>query len=83
MPVIPGEVIYPPNIPVAFLGKRMEGFAGGTGQTVVWPGILNMWFHYKNPVSGRVPEYYWPNCGVCEYAPYLSMEKYGYLLPPS
>jgi hypothetical protein len=42
-----------------------------------------MWFHYRNPVSGRVPEYYWPNCGVCEYAPYLSMEKYGYLLPPS
>jgi len=30
-----------------------------------------------------VPEYYWPNCGVCEYAPYLSMERYGYELPPS
>ena len=83
MPVIPGAVIYPPNIPEAVLGKRMEGFAGGTGDTVKWPGILNMWFHYKNPVSGRVPEHYWPNCGVCEYAPYTSMDKYGYMLPPS
>ena len=27
---------------------------------IVWPGILPMWFHYKNPVSGRVPENYWP-----------------------
>ena len=75
--------MYPPNVAQGLLGKRMEGFAGGTGQTVRWPGILNMWFHYKNPVSGRLPEYYWPNCGVCEYAPYLSMERYGYELPPS
>ena len=83
MPVIPGSVIYPPNVPNVLLGKRMEGFAGGTGETIKWPGILNMWFHYKNPVSGRVPEHYWPDCGVCAYAPYLSMDKYGYLLPPS
>jgi hypothetical protein len=82
-PVIPGAVIYPPNIPQVVLGKRMEGFVGGTGEPVRWPGILNMWFHYKNPVSGRVPEFYWPDCGVCEYAPYLSMDKYGYMLPPS
>ena len=83
LPVIPGAVAYPPNVPNAVLGRRMEKFAGGTGETVRWPGILNMWFHYKNPVSGRVPEHYWPDCGVCEYAPYLSMDKYGYLLPPS
>jgi hypothetical protein len=82
-PVIPGNVIYPPNIPQAVLGKRMEGFVGGTGEPVRWPGILNMWFHYKNPVSGRVPEHYWPDCGTCVYAPYLSMDKYGYTLPPS
>ena len=61
----------------------MEKFAGGTGETVRWPGILNMWFHYKNPVSGRVPERYWPNCGTCEYAPDTSMDKHGYMLPPS
>ena len=83
LPAIPGSVIYPPNVSQAVLGKRMEGFVGGTGEPIRWPGILNMWFHYKNPVSGRVPEYYWPDCGVCGYAPYLSMDKYGYLLPPS
>jgi hypothetical protein len=82
-PVIPGAVIYPPNVSQALLGKRMEGFAGGNGAPIRWPGILNMWFHYKNPVSGRVPQFYWPNCGVCEYAPYLSMDKYGYMLPIS
>jgi hypothetical protein len=40
-----------------------------------------MWFHYANPVSGRVPERHWPDCGPCDYAPYLSMDKYGYTLP--
>jgi len=80
---VPGAVAYPPDIPLSLLGKRMEKFAGGTGETVRWPGILNMWFHYKNPVSGRVPEHYWPNCGTCEYAPGTSMDKYGYTLPPS
>jgi hypothetical protein len=59
----------------------MEGFAGGPGQQVRWPGILPMWFHYKNPVSGRVPERYWPNCGTCEFAPETSMDRHGYLLP--
>lgn len=82
LPTIPGAVIYPPNIPQILLGKRMEGFRGGTGETITWPGILPMWFHYRNPVSGRQPERYWPDCGPCEYAPYLSMDKYGYLLPP-
>jgi len=78
-----GAELYPPDIPQNLLGKRMEGFVGGTGTAVRWPGILNMWFHYKNPVSGRVPPYYWPNCGTCEYAPQTSMEKFGYMLPPS
>ena len=78
-----GAQVYPPDIPQNLLGKRMEGFVGGTGQAIRWPGILNMWFHYKNPVSGRVPEHYWPNCGTCEYAPETSMDKHGYMLPPS
>jgi hypothetical protein len=59
----------------------MEGFQGGTGTTIRWPGILPMWFHYKNPVSGRMPALYWPNCGTCEYAPQTSMDKWGYTLP--
>jgi hypothetical protein len=77
----PAGVAYPPDITLTALGKRMEGFAGGPGEAIRWPGILPMWFHYKNPVSGRVPELYWPNCGSCEYAPQTSMDKWGYLLP--
>jgi hypothetical protein len=72
---------YPPDITLTALGRRMEGFAGGPGQQVRWPGILPMWFHYKNPVSGRVPERYWPNCGTCEFAPDTSMDRHGYLMP--
>jgi hypothetical protein len=78
-----GKDIYPPDINQNLLGKRMEGFVGGTGEPRRWPAQLNMWFHYKNPVSGRVPEFYWPNCGTCEYAPTTSMDKFGYMLPPS
>jgi hypothetical protein len=80
-PAAPAGVAYPPDITLVALGKRMEGFAGGPGQAIRWPGILPMWFHYKNPVSGRVPERYWPNCGTCEYAPETSMDKHGYLMP--
>jgi hypothetical protein len=42
-----------------------------------------MWFHYRNPVSGRVPEHYWPDCVTCVYAPNTSMKNHGYLLPPN
>jgi hypothetical protein len=76
----PGAV-YPPDITLVALGKRMEGFAGGPGQVVRWPALLPMWFHYKNPVSGRTPPLYWPNCGTCEFAPETSMDRHGYLLP--
>jgi len=78
---LPGNIIYPPNIPLSVLGKRMEGFVGGTGEAIRWPGILPMWFHYRNPVSGREPPLYWPNCGTCEFVPGTSMENYGYMLP--
>jgi hypothetical protein len=82
-PPLAGKDIYPPDINQNLLGRRMEGFVGGTGEAIRWPGLLNMWFHYRNPVSGRVPSHYWPNCGTCEYAPSTSMEHYGYILPPS
>ncbi len=59
----------PPDIPNTRLGVREEHFRGGTGETIAWPGILPMWFHYKNPVSGRVPPLYWPNCETCEASP--------------
>jgi hypothetical protein len=74
---------YPPDIPLTQLGERQEGFVGGTGDPIVWPSILPMWFHYRNPVSGRVPEHYWPDCVTCVHAPHTSMKNHGYLLPPN
>jgi hypothetical protein len=74
---------YPPDIPLTELGERERGFRGGPGDTIAWPSILPMWFHYKNPVSGRVPEHYWPDCESCVGHPETSMKNHGYLLPPS
>lgn len=73
---------YPPDIPLTLLGERERGFRGGTGEMVVWPGILPMWFHYRNPVSGRTPDRYWPDCVPCAQYPETSMARHGYLLPP-
>ena len=36
-----------------------------------------------NPVSGRLPPYYWPDCESCPSHPHTSMKNHGYLLPPS
>jgi hypothetical protein len=74
---------YPPDIPLTKLGERERGFRGGPGETISWPSIVPMWFHYKNPVSGRVPEHYWPDCESCVQFPETSMKNHGYLLPPS
>ncbi len=74
---------YPPDIPLTDLGEREVGFRGGPGTTVAWPSILPMWFHYRNPVSGRVPERYWPDCVPCIKYPETSMKSHGYLLPPN
>jgi len=75
--------IYPPDVLISDLGKREEGFRGGTGETITWPGILPMWFHYRNPVSGRTPDLYWPDCVPCTMLPDASMTRHGYTLPPS
>ena len=73
---------YPPDLPITALGRREEGFRGGTGTVIDWPGILPMWFHYRNPVSGRQPERYWPDCVPCEKRPETGMTRHGYQLPP-
>nr|WP_166179932.1 nuclear transport factor 2 family protein [Altererythrobacter segetis] len=74
---------YPPDLLLTDLGKREEGFAGGTGTKIDWPGILPMWFHYRNPVSGRVPEHYWPDCVPCEVRPEVRLTSNGYEMPPT
>ena len=74
---------FPPDILMTELGKRAEHFRGGTGETIEWPGILPMWFNYRNPVSGREPEFYWPDCVPCELKPESRMTGHGYLMPPT
>jgi len=73
--------VFKPDVPITALGKLQEHFRGGTGEPWDWPQILPMWWGYKNPVSGRVPELFLPDCVPCEYAPEMSMVKRGYLLP--
>ena len=74
---------FPPDVPITALGKLEEHFRGGTGEVWEWPQILPMWWGYKNPVSGRVPENFLHDCVPCDYAPELSMIRHGYLLPPT
>jgi SnoaL-like domain len=74
---------YRPDVPITELGRLQEHFRGGTGEPWDWPKILPMWWGYKNPVSGRVPELFLPDCVPCEYSPGMSMVKHGYLLPPT
>ncbi len=81
----PNPVIetFPPDIPISILGAREEHFRGGSGTPIAWPGILPMWFGYLNPVSGRRPEHFQPNCAPCDQAPDLRLTAHGYLLPPA
>ena len=72
---------YRPDVPITELGVLQEHFRGGTGEPWDWPKILPMWWGYKNPVSGRVPELFLEDCVPCGYAPEMSMAKHGYLLP--
>ncbi|MEI9852233.1 MAG: nuclear transport factor 2 family protein [Sphingomonas sp.] len=82
-PPLPLLAKFPPDIRISDLGRREEGFRGGTGTTIEWPGILPMWFHYRNPVSGRTPERYWPDCVPCEALPESRMTAHGYQMPPT
>jgi hypothetical protein len=41
-----------------------------------------MWFSYTNPVSGRVPEFYQPDCVPCAQRPDLKLDRNGYQEPP-
>lgn len=73
----------PPDILMTDLGRRAEHFRGGTGVTYTWPDILPMWFHYTNPVSGRVPENYWPDSVPGLLLPQSRLIAHGYQMPPN
>jgi hypothetical protein len=74
---------FEPDVRITALGAREEHYQGGTGETWAWPQILPMWWGYRNPVSGRQPDNFLPDCVPCDYNPDLSMAKHGYLLPPT
>ncbi|MEO6153902.1 MAG: nuclear transport factor 2 family protein [Croceibacterium sp.] len=73
---------FKPDVPVAALGARERHFRGGTGDPWQWPTILPMWFEYRNPVSGRVPEHYQADCVPCLARPDLRLDRNGYQQPP-
>lgn len=73
---------FKPDVPVTALGRRQEHFRGGTGEAWQWPTILPMWFEYRNPVSGRVPEFYQADCPPCAVRPDLRLDRHGYQQPP-
>ncbi|KAF2690668.1 hypothetical protein K458DRAFT_438510 [Lentithecium fluviatile CBS 122367] len=74
---------YPPDILMSDVGDRESTFRGGGGKFIDWPDIQRMWWQYRNPVSGRVPEYYWPGCVPCKVRPNWALEANGYQEPPT
>jgi len=57
---------FPPDVTLVAVGERESTFRGGSGRYLEWPEIQRMWFAYRNPVSGRLPEFYWPGCVPCQ-----------------
>jgi len=72
---------FKPDVPVKDLGARQLHFRGGTGDAWQWPTILPMWFEYRNPVSGRTPEFYQDTCAPCTARPDLRLDRHGYQEP--
>ncbi|TPX14607.1 uncharacterized protein E0L32_005299 [Thyridium curvatum] len=74
---------YPPDLTLPEVGDREASFRGGSDRPIEWPEIQRMWFQYRNPVSGRMPEYYWPGCVPCRARPEWALEANGYQEPPT
>jgi hypothetical protein len=73
---------FPPDITKVEIGKRFEHTWGGSGETWQWPTIVPMWFEFRNPVSGREPEFFQPDCAPCTVRPDLRLDRNGYQQPP-
>jgi len=54
----------PPDVDGATMGPRYRGFAAGP-DFISFPDVKPMWFHYGNPVSGRLPPNYCPDESTC------------------
>lgn len=55
---------YPPDVDILDMGLRAVGFAPNL-EFVDFPDVKPMWFHYANPVSGRLPPNYCPDHSTC------------------
>ncbi|KAH6663480.1 hypothetical protein B0J14DRAFT_256881 [Halenospora varia] len=76
-----GNTKIKPNVTLHDVGDREAGFEGGDGRYIAWPEIQRMWFAYRNPVSGRVPEHYWPGCVPCHFKTEWNLTSNGYQEP--
>lgn len=76
---------FPPDLVLSdpALGEREVGLQGGKAPFVAWPEIRRMWFAFRNPVSGRVPEWYSPGCVPCQARPGWGLMANGYQEPPT
>jgi hypothetical protein len=57
---------FPPDVPNAAMPFRQQGAIPGA--LIHWPAIKPMFFHYANPVSGRLPQWYCPDEHTCDAA---------------
>ena len=83
---LPPDPNAPPQTAAAGRGAPQDITAedlGGREPNVQWPSIKSMWFGYANPVSGRIPELYQPDCVPCAIRPDLRLDANGYQEPPS
>ena len=72
---------YPPDLTLVEVGERESTFTGGSGRAIQWPEIQRMWFQYRNLVSGRTPEWYWPGCVPCQVRKGWALEANGWQEP--
>jgi hypothetical protein len=65
---------YPPDVDILDMGLRGVGFAPNL-EFVDFPDVKPMWFHYANPVSGRLPPNYCPDHSTCYQAQPLFQDQ--------